>query len=49
MDTPSRVRGVILAGGDSVRFGDRDKALAEVDDQPMLCRVADAIRTATGV
>jgi molybdopterin-guanine dinucleotide biosynthesis protein A len=31
--------GVVLAGGYSTRFGDRDKALVEVDGDPMLARV----------
>jgi molybdopterin-guanine dinucleotide biosynthesis protein A len=31
--------GVVLAGGYSTRFGDRDKALAAIDGDPMLVRV----------
>jgi molybdopterin-guanine dinucleotide biosynthesis protein A len=30
---------VVLAGGYSTRFGDTDKALAEIDDRPMLAHV----------
>lgn len=35
--------GVVVAGGRSERFGQRDKALAQVDDLPMLRRVAEAL------
>ncbi|WP_435153707.1 molybdenum cofactor guanylyltransferase [Haladaptatus sp. DFWS20] len=35
--------GVILAGGRSTRFGDRDKAVATLAGVPMLRRVADRI------
>ncbi|WP_435129912.1 molybdenum cofactor guanylyltransferase [Halobaculum sp. D14] len=42
------VRGVVLAGGDSTRFGAADKALAEVDGAAMIRRVADAVGDATG-
>jgi len=34
---------VVLAGGRSRRFGDRDKALAPVDGRPMIRRVADRL------
>lgn len=37
--------GVIVAGGRAARFG-ADKALAEVDGQPMIARVADVLRPA---
>ena len=35
--------GVVLAGGYSTRFGDIDKALAEVDGLPMLVRVVNRL------
>lgn len=35
--------GVIIAGGRSTRFGNRDKALAELAGTPMIRRVADRI------
>jgi molybdopterin-guanine dinucleotide biosynthesis protein A len=35
--------GVILAGGRSTRFGERDKALAELDGTPMIRRVATRV------
>jgi molybdopterin-guanine dinucleotide biosynthesis protein A len=38
--------GVVLAGGFSTRFGDRDKALAPVDGDPMLARVVDRLNQA---
>jgi molybdopterin-guanine dinucleotide biosynthesis protein A len=38
--------GVVVAGGRSTRFGDREKALAEVGGQPMLRRVVDALGAA---
>lgn len=38
--------GVILAGGYSTRFGDRDKALAELGDTPMVRHVADRLASA---
>ena len=38
MDHTGRA-GIVLAGGHSVRFGDRDKALAAVADDPMLALV----------
>ena len=34
---------VVLAGGYSTRFGDTDKALAEIDGRPMLARVVDRV------
>lgn len=40
--------GVVLAGGGSERFGDRDKALATVDGEPMLARVASRVGEAVG-
>ncbi len=38
--------GVILAGGRSTRFGDRDKAVAELAGTPMIRRVGDRIAPA---
>lgn len=38
MTDPQRT-GVVLAGGYSTRFGDEDKALAEIDGTPMVARV----------
>lgn len=35
--------GVVLAGGFSTQFGDRDKALATADGDPMLARVVDRL------
>lgn len=37
--------GVVVAGGRSTRFGDQEKALAELDGQPMLRRVVTALGT----
>jgi len=37
--------GVIIAGGRSTRFGDRDKAVADLAGTPMIRRVADRIGT----
>ena len=34
---------VVLAGGYSTRFGDTDKALAEIDGRPMLAHVVDRV------
>ena len=38
--------GVIVAGGRSTRFGDRDKALADLAGVPMIRRVADRLAPA---
>ncbi len=43
MSTLTRVSAVVLAGGRSRRFGDCDKALADVDGRPMIARVADRL------
>lgn len=48
MADPAPVRGVVLAGGDSTRFGDGDKALATLDGRPLLAHVVEALSTATG-
>jgi molybdopterin-guanine dinucleotide biosynthesis protein A len=42
-----RVRGVVLAGGRSTRFGDADKAVATLDGQPLVAHVVDAVAEAT--
>lgn len=39
---------VVLAGGRSERFGDDPKATATLGDRPLVERVVDAVRTATG-
>ncbi|AUV80732.1 molybdenum cofactor guanylyltransferase [Salinigranum rubrum] len=38
--------GVIVAGGRSTRFGDRDKAVADLAGMPMIRRVADRVARA---
>jgi len=38
-----RTAGVVLAGGYSTRYGDRDKALAPVEGTPMLRRVVERV------
>lgn len=40
--------GLVIAGGRSTRFGDREKALAEVAGQSMLWRVVTALGAVTG-
>lgn len=45
---PLDFTGVVLAGGDSRRFGEADKALAVVDGAALVERVADAVRAVTG-
>lgn len=39
--------GAIIAGGRSTRFGDSDKAVAELAGTPMIRRVADSLAAAT--
>ncbi|GGL64877.1 molybdenum cofactor guanylyltransferase [Halocalculus aciditolerans] len=46
--TDSTTRGVLLAGGNSTRFADGDKALARLDGTPLIRRAADALADATG-
>ena len=41
------VTGVVLAGGASTRFGEAEKALATLDGEALLARVAGALRAAT--
>lgn len=45
-DPHSGVRGYVLAGGESTRFG-RDKALVPFGDVPLLLRTVDLARTCT--
>lgn len=45
---PAETRGVVLAGGDSTRFGPRDKALARFDGDSLVSRVVTVLREATG-
>jgi len=45
-DSP-RTRGVVLAGGDSERFGPADKALADLDGRPLVAHALDAVAGAT--
>ena len=47
-DGRSDVRGVVLAGGESRRFGQESKALATLDGDPLVAHVARAVRDATG-
>lgn len=47
-DSRPPVRGVVLAGGRSRRFGDGWKALATLDGEPLVGRVASALEEATG-
>jgi molybdopterin-guanine dinucleotide biosynthesis protein A len=42
------VRGVVLAGGESTRFENGNKALATCDGEPLVARAASAVRRATG-
>lgn len=46
-DTDTAVTGIVLAGGESARFDNGDKALATVGGRTILERVVDALRTAT--
>jgi molybdopterin-guanine dinucleotide biosynthesis protein A len=48
IDADDSVRGVVLAGGKSTRFGDDDKALAPFDEEPLVSHVVSALYTATG-
>lgn len=41
------VRGVVLAGGDSTRFEDGDKALARFEGEPVISRTVTVLREAT--
>lgn len=45
--TADEVTGVILAGGQSRRFGDANKAVASLEGTPLLQRVLDAVRAGT--
>ena len=44
MDSSGRIRGYVLAGGGSTRFG-QDKALVEFNGQPMLLRMRDLLKS----
>jgi molybdopterin-guanine dinucleotide biosynthesis protein A len=39
--------GLVLAGGHSTRFGEADKSVAAVDEQPMVRRVAERVDSVT--
>lgn len=45
-DAREQVTGVVLAGGESTRFGEPNKAVARIDDAPLIRRVVDTVRTA---
>jgi len=45
--TLSDVRGVVLAGGQSQRFGEQNKALATLDGETLIERVVTTVRAAT--
>ncbi|QCC55983.1 molybdenum cofactor guanylyltransferase [Natronorubrum bangense] len=47
MTTIGSVEGVVLAGGYSTRFGDTDKAVADLAGVPMIRRVVDRLATLT--
>ncbi|MFC7139066.1 molybdenum cofactor guanylyltransferase [Halosimplex aquaticum] len=44
---PERVRGVVLAGGRSTRFGEENKALARLDGRPVVAHVVETVAEAT--
>ncbi|WP_459192038.1 molybdenum cofactor guanylyltransferase [Halosimplex sp. J119] len=44
---PERVRGVVLAGGRSTRFGEANKALATLDGKPVIAHVVEAVAEGT--
>ncbi len=46
MSAPANVRGFVLAGGGSRRFG-RDKALVEFDGEPLIARLCRILQAAT--
>lgn len=48
MSRETDVTAVVLAGGGSSRFGDEPKATARLDGRPLVERVVDRVRTATG-
>jgi molybdenum cofactor guanylyltransferase len=47
VNAPTNVRGFVLAGGGSRRFG-RDKALVEFDGEPLIARLCRVLQAATG-
>jgi len=42
-DWRTRTTGIVVAGGRSTRFGDEEKALADLDGQPMLAHVVSTL------
>ncbi|KAB1190686.1 MULTISPECIES: molybdenum cofactor guanylyltransferase [Haloferax] len=46
--SPAEARGVVLAGGESTRFGEQNKALAHFDGEPLISRVVATLSDATG-
>jgi len=48
-ERPGETTGVVVAGGRSTRFGDREKALAELDGRPMLAHVVATLSIGDGV
>ncbi|SFC36652.1 molybdenum cofactor guanylyltransferase [Halobiforma haloterrestris] len=47
MPTNQTLAGVVIAGGYSTRFGDADKAVADLAGTPMIRRVVDRLATVT--
>lgn len=45
-DVQAQVTGVVLAGGESSRFGEGNKALARLDDTPLVRRIVETLRAA---
>lgn len=48
-DPRGRVTGVVLAGGESSRFGEANKAVARIDGTPLIRRVVETVRSTFGV
>lgn len=44
---PESLQSVVLAGGDSTRFGAEDKALANINSEPILARIVTVLRQTT--
>ena len=49
MGSSDSIGGLVLAGGYSTRFGDADKAVAELGGKPMIRHVVDRLATLTDV